>query len=257
MKIVTAIIPTFNNFDQLRSCVMSLLETGFTTLGDILIVNNGDGNLELPYTRVINTGENLGWEGGLVRGLEECHTEYILFLNDDTFIPKACSNWIIQMLEIAERDPSIGAMGPTSNVVRAWQNIFMNVPDYMIEVEYLIGFCMLIRRIAFESAGGIDTSLPGGDDLDLSIRLKDAGYKLVIDRRAFVFHHGFGTGIRLHGDSNTAGGWNSRDMVDNTNMALIKKHGFYRWWIMMRNYYKEYRNDVLEDYVVEGGLRCA
>ena len=43
-------------------------------------------------------------------------------------------------------------------------------------------------------------SLFGGDDIDYSIRIKDAGYRLVVNRGSFVFHFYGTTGKRLHKD---------------------------------------------------------
>ena len=71
----------------------------------------------------------------------------------------------------------------------------------------------------------VSTTLPGGDDIDLSIRLRQAGYTLVCDRRAFVYHYGFRTGERVHGDRTVPGGWNSPQMIAATRDTLIAKHG--------------------------------
>ena len=134
-KKVTAIIPTYNNQDQLTACVTSLIEVGFNEVGNIVVVNNGYGKLDIPGTFTINTGKNLGWERGLMAGLQYCDTELVLFLNDDTFIPKSSAAWLLYLLEILDHDKSVGAIGPSSNVVRAWQNIYGSVPHMMIEVE--------------------------------------------------------------------------------------------------------------------------
>lgn len=250
---VTAIIPTYNNPEQSMACIVSLIESGFTFHhGKIVVVNNGDGQLQYPNSITLNVNKNIGWERALMVGLSECDTEYVLFMNDDTYIPVSSRAWMIYLTEILDHDQTVGAVGPTSNVVRSWQNIFSNIPHNMIEVEYLIGFCMLIRKSVLDEVGGIDQTLPGGDDLDLSIRIKDAGYKLVIDRKAFVYHHGFGTGVRMYGDHTKENGWNSQEMMDKTNMALIRKHGLYRWWTMMRNIYKGYSDKYYED--IEGQL---
>lgn len=88
---------------------------------------------------------------------------------------------------------------------------------------------MLVRKSALIKAGGIDDTLPGGDDLDLSIRMRDCGYKLVADKRVFVYHHGFKTGTRVKGNQDQANGWNSFEMWQKTNTAIIKKHGFRKW----------------------------
>ena len=95
---------------------------------------------------------------------------------------------------------------------------------------FLIGYCILVRREALDKAGGVQDMEHGGDDIDLSIRLRKAGYILVSRRTEFVYHHGFQTGERVHGKPNQANGWNSREMIENTNMELIRKHGFLEWW---------------------------
>jgi hypothetical protein len=89
----------------------------------------------------------------------------------------------------------------------------------------LIFFCVMVRRSHLEEVGGIDTTLPGGDDLDLSARFRQAGKKLIFDPRAFLIHHGFKTGERVFGKPHQNGGWNSIDSMERTNFALITKHG--------------------------------
>jgi len=94
------------------------------------------------------------------------------------------------------------------------------------EVSFLIFFTVMIRRAHLDAVGGIDTQLPGGDDLDLSMRLRAAGHHILVDPNAFIIHHGFKTGERVHGGSSTKGGWNSVEMSERTNHSLIRKHGF-------------------------------
>lgn len=240
--IVSIIIPTFDNPQFLIPCLSSMLGNkhaeGFF---HIIVVDNGHTPCEsfLPddiksKVQIVRTGENLGWEGGLIEGLKHVpkDVEFILFCNDDVHIPTSSFLWLADMVE-AMRDPKVGAVGPSSNVVMGAQNIFDERPYFAFYANYLIGFCMLVRKEALEKAGGIDATLPGGDDLDLSIRLIDAGYKLVVHRRVFVYHHGFKTGTRVKGDQQSAGGWNSYEMWHKTNTALIKKHGFARWQQML------------------------
>jgi hypothetical protein len=183
---------------------------------------------------ILEPGNNLGWEGGLKLGLKYIpkDVEYVMFCNDDVFLPYSSKFWLHDMLQWF-KNPAVGAVGPTTNVVMGAQNIFnaINIPAFTTDL--LIGFCMLLRRSALEKAGGIDDTLPGGDDFDLSIRLVDAGYKLICDRNIFLFHHGFKTGERLHGNAMVGGGWNSYEMQQAVNTALIKKHGFARWQRLM------------------------
>lgn len=231
---ITIIIPTYNNFEYLRPCLQSILYGSPRGLYRVIVVNNGHPNScdwisKESGVEVINTGENLGWEGGLKEGLKHTDSPFIIFMNDDTFVPPNQRYWMQNLIQHFKHE-SVGAVGPSSNVVMGRQNIFHRSDETRFLTSYLIGFCLMVSRMALEKAGGIDDSLPGGDDIDLSIRLQDAGYKLLVDKEVFIYHHGFKTGARVHGDHTQAGGWNSFQFTEATNLALIKKHGFRKWF---------------------------
>jgi hypothetical protein len=133
-------------------------------------------------------------------------------------------HWLARLHEDLD-EPGIAAAGPSSNMVAGPQSTTQQLPAPRYSARYLIGFCLLIRRAALDEVGGIDTGLPGGDDIDLSIRLRQAGYTLVCDRHAFVYHCGFRTGERVHGGPQVPGGWNSQQVINATTAALIAKHG--------------------------------
>lgn len=232
-RLIDVIIPTWNNAPYLSPCVQSLIaHTGLKDSMRIIVVNNGDEKScdflpKHPSLVVLNTGKNLGWEGGLKRGLEESDAEFVCFMNDDTFIPFSSHFWLNYVLPPFS-DRRVAAVGPCTNVVMGPQNIFFgnDTADPFPDASYLIGYCMIVRRKYLDEVGGVDDTLPGGDDLDLSIRFRKAGYKLKIARSAFVYHHGFKTGERVRGHSDRPGGWNSREMTERTNKSLIQKHGF-------------------------------
>ena len=235
---IDIIIPTYNNIPQLNSFLDSLRLSGSAcNLFNVIVVNNGSkegkefinvGDLGI----VIDAEENLGWEGGLKLGLKHSEAPFILFANDDIFVPPFSSTWLQQML-VWFNDPEVGAVGPSSNVVMGLQNMFNIIPHRALDVTYLIGFCMMVRREALDKCGGVDDTLPGGDDLDLSIRLKDSGYKLIALKDLFVYHHGFQTGQKVHGSY-----WNSQGMTEKTNHALIEKHGLRKFYDCVTGYHK-------------------
>ena len=234
MHALDIIIPSFNNFEYLRPCLESILRNKTSQgLFHIYVVNNGHENscdwVNHQDVTVFNTGSNLGWEGALEYALAKTSAPYVMFLNDDVLIPPASMMWINQLLQHFISD-EVGAVGPSSNVVMGLQNIFHQTDLSVFTAKYLIGFCFMTRRKTILEVGGIDASLPGGDDLDMSIRLRDAGYKLIVDKNVFVYHHGFKTGTRVVGDAQKMNGWNSFEMIEKTNHAIIRKHGFKKWW---------------------------
>ena len=238
---VSIIIPTFNAPDMLAQCVSSIGMTRLSYPVDIIIVNNGhpnslDGIGNEDYFRITQTGgKNLGWEGGLKEGLKHTNSEFVMFMNDDTFVPQAEAHWLRRMMETFYQ-PEVGAVGPTTNVVMGAQNMTYRTPHAAIQVSYLIGFCMLLRRKLLDEVGGVDDTLPGGDDLDLSIRIRKTGKTLVARKDVYIHHHGFKTGERIHGTPNSRNGWNSSERTERTNMALIKKHGFAEWYKCIAGY---------------------
>jgi glycosyltransferase involved in cell wall biosynthesis len=234
---VSILIPSYDNVEQLRACLQSIINSGSAYPVDIIVINNGKAPLDQMFKgwpiKIINPGENLGWEGGLKEGLKHTTSKYVMFANDDIFIPRSSFHWLQNMTRLLESRPDVGAVGPSSNVVMGPQNIFLQPYNQMFQVQFLIGFCVLFRRSALDDIGGIDDTLPGGDDIDYSIRLRLKKWKMAVLNDVFVYHHGFQTGIRLHGDHTKPNGWNSQEMTERTNAALIKKHGFLNWWETM------------------------
>lgn len=224
MSQLDIIVVTFNSPEYAVPCVNSILrDYDGTEFFHIYIVNNGEPGHSVYFPKhaavtVLQQEKNLGWEGGLAAGLEHSQAPYVMFLNDDTFIPMSSYGWLRRMLGWFS-DVNCAAVGPSSNVVMGPQNMFHGT-DQILKVSFLIGLCYLVRRSDLDAAGGIDATLPGGDDLDLSIRLRKLGKYLLSDKSVFVYHHGFKTGQKVHGSD-----WNSVAMIERTNHAIMRKHG--------------------------------
>lgn len=232
-RVLDIIIPTYDNQEYFDPCVESIIKTGtLANFARLIVVNNGSQKIEPPPSpalRVVKPEKNLGWEGGLKIGVENSDSEFVCFQNDDTLVPR-CSDGIYRRMVSLFADPSVGAVGPVSTSSIGWQNIFMpDEPRTIIEVPYLIFFTVVVRRKYLDEVGGIDPKLPGGDDIDLSMRLRKAGYKLLVDPESFLVHYGYKTGERVHGPPDVRGGWNSPKMSDMINKALIQKHGHAAW----------------------------
>lgn len=235
---IDIIIPTMDNVDMAFRCIASILRYNDEHPMQIIVVNNGKTVFQDAgddRVKIINTGRNLGWTGGLEEGLKHSTSEYVMFMNDDTYIPRASSSWLRTLVRNLKTRPNVAAVGPSSNVVMGVQNMLGPMYSHTCVTSFLIGFCILLRRKALDEAGGVHHMDFGGDDLDLSIRLRDAGYVLLVDNTVFVFHYGFQTGEKVHGTPNKPNGWNSREMTDNTNMELIRKHGFIKWYDTVLN----------------------
>jgi GT2 family glycosyltransferase len=231
MPAVTVIVVSFNNPNYLIPCLESLSQPLHIDLCKIVVVNNGEPGsvvVQSPAVKVVDAGRNLGWEGGLKLGLQYADTPFVCFLNDDTFFPFSESLWLNKLLQNF-RDSQVVAVGPSSNAIMGVQNIWAKSPWPVVAVRFLIGLCFLVRRDALDACGGIDDTLPGGDDIDLSIRLRKNGGMLVCDKNAFVFHHYGTTGKRVHP------GWDGLEHQTAYRKALWEKHGLKEFLLTMNH----------------------
>lgn len=219
---VDIIIPTMDNTDYLLSLMHTLLHYTMTPY-KVWVVNNGEMELresiQNPLVDIISSDGNRGWMGGINDGAKFGKAPYILMLNDDTRIMDYDYGWLNKMLRTCS-EKNVGAVGPISNRVMGFQNMnVQNIPR-RFSVKILSGFCLLTKRELFEDIGGLDETLSGGDDIDYSMEVDRRGFDLVVCRDVFVFHNGYITGRKLHGDH-----WNSRDYYTQHNIELIRKHG--------------------------------
>ena len=234
MQPVDIIIPSMNNFHYLNGCIRSLMNSRQAYPFRVILINNGaKGSCDMfksDVVTVLEPGKNLGWEGALNLGLEHSQSEFVVVANDDIFVPLSSMNWIRMMLEQFS-DPSVAAVGPSSNFVMGCQQIFTVPPTYIHPVQFLIGFCVMHRRSALEKikeeTGYFDYT--GGDDLEVSIRYRKAGLQLICHNGIFIFHHGSITGYREQGGPN---GWNSQTITDKAHKMIIRKHGF-KWFMSL------------------------
>jgi len=232
--ILTIAIPTLNNMQQLDWCIRSLFMYTEFPYRVVLVNNHPPASAQLDgYVSGSSVGElltvrhmerNVGWIGGINAALEECDTELFCMLNDDVmFLPGHNTFW--RLLWEGLEDPAVGAVGPCSNFVAGCQSLMNLTVPGVVNVRLLIGFCLMTRTAVLKDLGGLDGHLPGGDDLDLSIRLVKAGYQLLLRRDCYLHHFGQQTGKRLFGEQ-----WDSQDQQEATNNALIRKHGVDAWY---------------------------
>lgn len=204
---VTIVIPTIGGTNKayLNHCLCSIFHYTKNVPFRVVLVNNGTGRLDIPKEwtdriTVIEVKQNLGFIRGTNRGLKEVKpNEHVLLMNDDCVVTN--QQWLHHMVQHLYKD-TVGAVGPVGTNILGPQNI--NVADYREYVErpYLVGFCMLISADAFNRVGNLDEQFGIGmqDDLDYCIRLTAAGFKMILDRRVFVYHYGSVTFRTLYPD---------------------------------------------------------
>lgn len=215
---------------------------------EIVIVDNSPEAVDIPnrllhsllvrYVRVIivRDGLNRGFAEGCNEGARHANGKHLCFINPDTEVFQGWAEGLVQFLDTGAKDITrpIGAVGPISNFVAGLQHLVhhMNPGETWektaalarrglkgrgVDTKLLIGFFFMLRREVWDEVGGLDpVFFLGCDDLDFSLRLRDAGYDLVIASEVFVFHEG-------HVSFDAMGAEESVALNKQAEKALLKK----------------------------------
>lgn len=154
---------------------------------------------------------NLGYGGGMNKGIraalaDESHFDYVLLLNDDTLVNQP--DFLDRLLEPFLKFESVGVTSPMTNYASHKHQDIKHWPDQkphnrFMETFDLIYVCVLFKREVLEKAGIFDEQfmIGGYEDNDLSLRVIQAGYRLIVTGKAFIFHYGSvsNTGLRSEG----------------------------------------------------------
>lgn len=164
------------------------------------ILKRGDGNY--------SAANNLGFKKGIEDG-----AKYLVALNMDTEVgPDFLSNLVLALennpeVGIAQakillypkneedkKSPKINSLGNIIHFLGFGFTSFYGKPDYKIsgypEIKgYASGCAFITRADIFEQVGGLNEEFyMYHDDIELSLKIRLAGYKIVLAPQAVVFH---------------------------------------------------------------------
>ncbi len=213
---VSIITVTYNSEKTLDTFLSSVLDSMGENDELIIVDNNSQDktrkileNLNVKNVKVILNKENVGYSKGINIGIKASKNPYLIFLNPDTIVYE---NWIDLLINHFNSE-NVGGVGPLSTYVIPKQNIFEYYPEFKyvdindfyimsnivkslgykrsINTKLLVGFCFATKREILEKVGYLDEDLfLGNDDLELSWRLREHGYKLKIALDTFIYHEG-------------------------------------------------------------------
>jgi N-acetylglucosaminyl-diphospho-decaprenol L-rhamnosyltransferase len=178
---------------------------------EVVVVDNASADGSAAVAReagcdVIETGANLGFAAGCHVGARATSAPLILLLNPDCEPAPGCLD---ALRAVAGEQPGWGAWQavvtlPGGELVNTAGNLVhylgfgwagrldepvASVPNDPYEVGFVSGAAMVVRRDAWDRAGGFDERyFMYGEDLDLSLRLRLAGLGLGVAPAARVAH---------------------------------------------------------------------
>lgn len=233
----TIVIPNINGKGWLKDSIESVYaqtEQDF----ELIVVDNGSTDESLEQARaycvrpnftLIENGVNTGFSHAVNQGIARARGEYVVLFNNDAF---AEPQWLAELIRTAEKDPRIFAV--QSLMIRHFdRELADDAGDYVTVMAFACktgdgrhasrytkekrifsacGGASLYRRRILDEIGGFDENFFAYfEDVDLSWRANNAGYKNVFCPAARCYHIcGASTGaVRYNGFKSLQSGRNS------------------------------------------------
>lgn len=221
-NMISIIIPNRDHPKEIMRCVNSIFENSPNQKFEIIIVDDESNNSEVInfYNTLYSKHNNFdllrgsrpfNFSRACNQGAAKATGDFLLFLNNDTEVIDP--NWLTNLAGVLQI-PGVGVVGPKlfypdgsvqhAGIVIGLEghasHVFMGVKsdiytpygyvDWMRNVSAVTGACMMVRRDVFEQVGGFDESLTlAFGDVDLCLRIIDAGYRIVYTPDVKLIHY--------------------------------------------------------------------
>lgn len=222
---------------------------------EVFVIDNASADDSVAYlqplfltVQFIANKENTGFAKACNQGLKLARGKYILFLNPDTIVPENC---FAECMLFLDTNPAAGAAGikmldgsgkflkeskrsfpspltamyklfglaalfPHSKIFSKYHLGNLDENDNH-EVDVLAGAFMMIKKEVLDKTGGFDeTFFMYGEDVDLSYRIQQAGYKNYYFAGSPIIH--------FKGESTRKGTLNYIRMFYKAMSVFVKKH---------------------------------
>ena len=209
MTKTSIIIPTYNGLRQLRNCVDSIRQHTPEHY-ELIVIDNASTDGTAAYCRrekitFISLPDNRGFPAACNLGLRLAAGDELLLLNNDVVVS---GGWLGRMRQALYSAPDIGLVGPVTNYASGRQQVETSYADLAgfhaearrlaegpprrIQVQRLVGLCLLFRRSLLDRAGLLDEGFSPGhyEDDDYCYRTRLLGFRLLICADVLIHHEG-------------------------------------------------------------------
>ncbi len=225
---LSIIIVNWNVRDLLDACLASIYASDLDAANyEIIVVDSAsnDGSADMLRERyssvdLLPQNENIGFTRGNNLGLARASGRFLLLLNPDTEVSATALD---RLLDYMQGNPKVGIIGPhTHNTDGSHQSTRRRFPtlmtgifestwlsrwapaaverdyrmqdtddDDIIEVDWVQGSALMLRREVFQDIGGLDEAYTMYfEELDFCRRAKTAGWLVRYHGLAKITHHG-------------------------------------------------------------------
>jgi GT2 family glycosyltransferase len=228
---LSIIIVNWNSKEYLRKCLRSIEMSNLVMTFEVIVVDgasfDGCGEMlarEFPQVIFIQSPDNIGFGRANNLGFSRSQGNAILFLNPDTEIIGSAINDLHKNLCNL---PGVGAVGARllntdltlqTSCIMSYPTVLNQVLDSELlrnrflksklwgiaplynnsnapsQVEAISGACVMLKRDVCTFVKGFEERyFMYGEDVDLSFKVYEAGYKLYYVPTAAIVHHGGGS----------------------------------------------------------------
>ena len=252
---ISIIIVNYNVRYFLEQCLHSVQRSVRNLQVEVIVVDNAsnDGSVEylqpkFPWVQFIASQQNLGFAKANNVALKQCKGAYVLFLNPDTLLPEDCLEKCFSFLQDHANAGALGirmidgsgaflpeskrsfpspvtsffkliglnALFPTSKIFGRYSLGFLDEHKNH-EVDVLAGAFLMGKKDLLLRLNGFDeTFFMYGEDVDLSYRVQQAGYKNYYFSGSSIIH--------FKGESTKKGSLNYVKMFYNAMSIFVSKH---------------------------------
>jgi O-antigen biosynthesis protein len=225
---LSVVIVNYNVKYFLEQCLYSIFRSLKGIDGEVIVVDNNsvDGSEAIirdkfPEVKWVCNNENIGFSKATNQGIKLSNSEYILCINPDTVIEESTLKLCIDFMD---QHPEAGGLGPkmidgkgkylpeskrglpTPQTalfkIIGLTKLFPNSPVFaryylghlpkneVSSIEILTGSFMFLRKTVLDKVGLFDESFfMYGEDIDLSYRILQAGYKNYYFPETTIIHY--------------------------------------------------------------------
>ncbi|WP_150051008.1 glycosyltransferase family 2 protein [Methylomonas rhizoryzae] len=218
---VDVVVPVYGGRQETLQCIQSVLSAKTNIAYRIVVVDDcsPDPQLGRELRRLASDKKiilllrpiNAGFSGAVNTGASLDDNRDLVLLNADT---QVFDYWLDRLHAAAYQSEDIGTVTPLSNFgeLVSYPQAMKNNPvgdirqaeqldallrviasERVIDLPAGVGFCMYIKRVVWHRVGGLDEFLFGrgyGEDTDLCLRVRQAGWRNVCAANTYVVHWG-------------------------------------------------------------------
>ena len=227
---VTIIISVFGQLEYTKRCLQSVKKTLDGKIDyEVIIVDDASKDETVDFLKELGQGyrvffneENRGFAKNSNLGAREAKGKYLCFLNNDVFVQ---GDWLRPMFRVLEQKEKVGMVGNVQKLAssRRYDHMGIVFSPQGKPIHYGQGFlhrpfkgevkqwsavtaaCCLASRERFLEFDGFDeVFLNGSEDIDLCLRMAEAGFIHYVVHDSVVEHVKCASeGRKIHNKRNT------------------------------------------------------